>query len=59
LDLSKKTIVWQKEAAGDEVFKNGPANWWAASPYGLPPLNPRWLQIMDDERWYVMELQDK
>jgi hypothetical protein len=47
--------------AADEQFKDVPGkgkeNWWNKPEYdNLPKLNPRWLQIMDDERWYVYKV---
>lgn len=47
--------------AADEEFKDVPGkgreNWWTGSAYGgLAALKPKWLQIMDDERWYVYEV---
>ncbi|MBL9143230.1 MAG: hypothetical protein JNM99_06055 [Verrucomicrobiaceae bacterium] len=47
--------------AADEQFKDVPGkgkeNWWTTPEYNnLPRLKPRWLQIMDDERWYVYKV---
>jgi hypothetical protein len=58
LDLSHKKVVKQIEVAGDEQLKGVEPNWWTKDPYNLPALNPRWTQIMDDERWYMLELED-
>jgi hypothetical protein len=29
---------------------------WTQPPYNLPALSSRWLEIMDDERWYVVQV---
>jgi hypothetical protein len=36
-------------AASDEVVHSPP------EAFGLPAINPRWPQIMDDERWYIYD----
>jgi len=59
LNLSHKKVVKQIEVAGDESFKGGEPNWWTKYPYNLPALNLQWTRIMDDERWYMLELEDK
>jgi hypothetical protein len=60
LDLSHKRVISREEVAGDERFK-GPRepNWWTKPPYNLPALTQRWLNIMDDERWYVLTSQNE
>lgn len=59
LDLHGYTVRDKYLVAGHEHFQDvgkGPPNWWTAEPYKLPELRERWLQIMDDERWYVYEV---
>ena len=52
-------LVFQKRlVASDERFTQG-VNWWSKPPYNLPSLNLEWLKIMDDERWYVYEVESK
>jgi hypothetical protein len=42
-------------AAADEKFKID-YTLWTVPPYSLPELDERWFEILDDERWYVVEL---
>jgi hypothetical protein len=61
-DSRNVNITHQEEVAGDETFKlsgSKSANWWHDPPYNLPALNPNWIKIMDDERWYVYSYQNK
>lgn len=40
-----------------EVPGKGRENWWTSEKYNsLAPLRKRWLEIMDDESWYVYEV---
>lgn len=55
---SKYEIYQRRLVAADEEFKET-QNWWVAPPYDLPALNKRWLEIMDDERWYFYEVSPK
>lgn len=57
-DESQFVVHQRRLVAGDEHFKES-ANWWTVAPYGLPALNERWLQIMDDEKWYFYEVVPK
>jgi hypothetical protein len=58
--LSHKKVISREEVAGDEQFKGTrEPNWWTKAPYNLPPRVQRWLNIMDDERWYVLTLQSE
>lgn len=57
-DESKFVVFQRRQIAGDEQFKET-QNWWVADPYKLPPLHKRWLEIMDDERWYFYEVEPK
>jgi len=44
--------------AGDEHWKEDPTRLTAA-PYHLPPMNERWFQIMDDEKWFFYAVEPK
>ena len=57
-DETKYVVHQRRQIAGDEQFKE-PQNWWVAEPYKLPALNKRWLEIMDDERWYFYDVVPK
>jgi len=57
-DESRYIIFKKRLIAADEEFKGEP-NWWVAPPYNLPALNPRWLQIMDDEQWFFYEVESR
>jgi len=48
----------QTEVAGDEQFKGGAPNFWVAAPYNLPSLMERGLQVMDDERFFLVEYDE-
>ena len=41
--------------AADEAFKID-YTLWTDAPYSLPGLAARWFEILDDERWYIVEL---
>lgn len=51
-------ITGKKQVAGDEHFKID-YDPWTQAPYNLPPLTKRWFEILDDERWYIVELKKK
>jgi hypothetical protein len=57
-DESQYIILKKRLIAADEQFKEG-ANWWVLPPYKLPALNQRWLEIMDDEKWFFYEVEHK
>jgi hypothetical protein len=47
-------VINQTEVAGDQTFKR-PANSWTAPPMNCPSLLQNGLDVMDDERWYLVE----
>lgn len=58
---SNYTIKNRWLVAADKEFKDVPgkgrANWWTGEAYdSQPKLEQQWLDIMDDERWYVYEV---
>jgi hypothetical protein len=55
-DPSGFQILEKVEIAGDEHWKVPPQ---FLSDRGLPMLNERWFQIMDDERWYVFKVRPR
>jgi hypothetical protein len=46
------------QIAGDEHWKGTGASEFL-SEHGLPMLNERWFQIMDDERWYIYRVRPR
>lgn len=55
-DPAESEITGVKLIAADEHFKTDYTHWTEA-PFNLPQLAVRWFEIMDDERWYVVELK--
>ena len=55
-DPSQFDVLARIEIAGDEHWK---ASSDLLTQHGLPMLNERWFQIMDDERWYVYQLRQR
>jgi|SRR5271166_1337324 len=56
IDPNSFNILEKVEIAGDEHWKVPPE---FLTAHGLPMLNERWFQIMDDERWYAARVSAK
>jgi hypothetical protein len=55
-DGNSFNILEKVEVAGDEHWKVPPE---FLTVRGLPMLNERWFQIMDDERWYAFRVRPR
>jgi hypothetical protein len=57
-DVSRWIVHESRLIAGDEHWKEDPTR-LSGAPYHLPPMNERWFQIMDDEKWYLYAVEAK
>lgn len=57
-DAAPYVLTGFKLVAADEEFKTD-YTVWQNPPYNLPKLTKRFFEIMDDERWYVVECSSR